>query len=151
MTCVREPSDGDEVEGPFGIAVRFDMVVGKGGRCGGVWWWSGSYQSHLDPDHRHRRSQPETAEFDRMFCARQVFRCFKFVEKLGERVLGAVGPYFVAAAVGLISVGAVCFCKSGPPPTSARGSFVELLERVYQSKSYGQRYPTLGSRRQYAS
>ena len=27
MTCVREPSDGDEVDGPFAIAVRFDMMV----------------------------------------------------------------------------------------------------------------------------
>jgi len=31
MICVREPSDGDEVEGPPRTAVRFDMVVGGGG------------------------------------------------------------------------------------------------------------------------
>jgi len=58
-----------------------------------------------------------------MFCARQVFRCFKFVEKLGERFVGAVGPYFVATAIILISVGAVCFCTSGPPSTSPHSLF----------------------------
>lgn len=105
-------------------------------------------ESHLDPDHRHRTNQPGTAE---MFCARQVFRCFKFVEKLGERLLGAVGPYFVATALSLISVGTVCFCTSSSPPTSARRLFTELLECVYQSKSYCQRCPTPGLRRQYAS
>lgn len=32
MICVREPSEGDEVDGPLSIAVRFDMVVtGSGG------------------------------------------------------------------------------------------------------------------------
>jgi len=62
-------------------------------------------------------AQHEAKETSRMFCARQVFRCFKFIEKLGERLVGAVGPYFVAAAVILISVGAVCFCTSGSPPT----------------------------------
>ena len=72
-------------------------------------------------------NQTGTAEISRMFCARQVFACFKSIEKLGERLVGAVGPYFVAAALSLISVGAVCFCTSSPPPpTSARGSFTEL-------------------------
>lgn len=61
-----------------------------------------------------------------MFCARQVFACFKSIEKLGERLVSAVGPYFVAAALSLISVGAVCFCTFSPPPTSARGLFTEL-------------------------
>ena len=28
MTCVREPSDGDEVDGPPATAVRFDIVAG---------------------------------------------------------------------------------------------------------------------------
>ena len=83
-------------------------------------WWSGSDQSHLDPDHRHRRSQPETEEIDKMFCARQVFRCFKLIEKFGERFVGAVGPYFVATAVVLISVGAVCFCASSLPPVGSQ-------------------------------
>lgn len=49
-----------------------------------------------------------------MFCARLVFRCFRSVEKLGERLVGAVGPYFVATAVALISLGVVCFCTSRP-------------------------------------
>ena len=81
------------------------------------WWWWLESQHHLDQDHRHRRSTARDCRNRRMFCARQVFRCFKFIEKLGERVVGAVGPYFVAAAVILISVGAVCFCTSCSPPT----------------------------------
>lgn len=62
----------------------------------------------------------------RMFIAHLVFRCFRFVEKVGERFLGAVGPYFVAAAVALISTGVVCFCTSGSHPTSPHMLFVEL-------------------------
>ena len=73
-------------------------------------------------------------EIDRMFCARQVFRCFKYVEKLGERLVGAVGPYFVATALSMISVGVVCFCTSCSPPTSARKMF-ELLA-MCTSRSY---------------
>lgn len=67
-----------------------------------------------------------------MFCARQVFRCFKFVEKLGERLVGAVGPYFVAAALSLISVGVVCFCTSDLPPMSVRRLFIDTCT----SRSY---------------
>jgi palmitoyltransferase len=39
-----------------------------------------------------------------------VFRCFRAVERIGDRVTGAAGPFFVALAVGLIGTGAVCFC-----------------------------------------
>ena len=45
-------------------------------------------------------------------CTRLVFRCFKKLERLGDRLTGAAGPVFVALAVILISVGAFCFCKS---------------------------------------
>lgn len=31
MVCVREPSEGDEVDGPFAIVARFDMVVEENG------------------------------------------------------------------------------------------------------------------------
>jgi len=115
MVCVREPSDGDEVDGPFGIAVRVDMVVGGGGEDVVA---VGKVTPPLIKTIVIGAAQPRLQK-SRMFCARQVFRCFKFIEKLGERFVGAVGPYFVAAAVILISVGAVCFCTSGSPPTSA--------------------------------
>ncbi|KAJ6572634.1 DHHC palmitoyltransferase-domain-containing protein [Mycena sp. CBHHK59/15] len=44
-----------------------------------------------------------------MMCSRTVFRCFKALERLGDRITGAAGPYFVAFAAILISLGAVCF------------------------------------------
>ncbi|KAJ7253530.1 DHHC palmitoyltransferase-domain-containing protein [Mycena rebaudengoi] len=44
-----------------------------------------------------------------MFCSRTVFRCFKTLERLGDRITGAAGPYFVAFAVILVGLGTVCF------------------------------------------
>ncbi|KAF8126947.1 DHHC palmitoyltransferase-domain-containing protein [Boletus edulis] len=44
-----------------------------------------------------------------MFCARQVFRCFKWVERVGDQITGAAGPYFVGLAVILISLGILSF------------------------------------------
>ncbi|KAF8869537.1 DHHC palmitoyltransferase-domain-containing protein [Mucidula mucida] len=44
-----------------------------------------------------------------MICSRTVFRCFKALERLGDRITGAAGPYFVGLAVLLISTGAICF------------------------------------------
>ncbi|EKM58574.1 uncharacterized protein PHACADRAFT_89055 [Phanerochaete carnosa HHB-10118-sp] len=44
-----------------------------------------------------------------MICAKQVFRCFKWIERAGDRLTGAAGPVFVALAVVLLSVGAACF------------------------------------------
>jgi palmitoyltransferase len=44
-------------------------------------------------------------------CSRVVFRCFKALERLGDRITGAAGPFFVAFAVILISLGTVCFCQ----------------------------------------
>lgn len=46
-----------------------------------------------------------------MICARCVFRCFKWVERAGDRITGAAGPYFVGLAVILISLGALGFCE----------------------------------------
>ena len=45
------------------------------------------------------------------WCTRQVFRCFKTVERIGDRITGAAGPVFVALAVVLLSIGAFCFCE----------------------------------------
>ncbi|KAF9069422.1 zf-DHHC-domain-containing protein [Rhodocollybia butyracea] len=44
-----------------------------------------------------------------MICSKTVFRCFKALERLGDRVTGAAGPYFVGFAVILISAGIICF------------------------------------------
>ncbi|KAJ7759461.1 hypothetical protein DFH07DRAFT_1023886 [Mycena maculata] len=44
-----------------------------------------------------------------MMCSRVVFRCFKTLERLGDRLTGAAGPFFVAFAVILIGLGIVCF------------------------------------------
>ncbi|KAJ3857942.1 DHHC palmitoyltransferase-domain-containing protein [Lentinula lateritia] len=44
-----------------------------------------------------------------MFCSKTVFRCFKTLERLGDRVTGAAGPFFVGLAVILISAGTICF------------------------------------------
>ena len=56
--------------------------------------------------------QPNTHVAVAMTCARAVFRCFKVVERCADRVTGAAGPYFVALAVVLITLGAICFCRS---------------------------------------
>ncbi|KAJ7472609.1 zf-DHHC-domain-containing protein, partial [Mycena latifolia] len=44
-----------------------------------------------------------------MICSRTVFRCFKALERFGDRITGAAGPFFVAFAVALIGLGTVCF------------------------------------------
>ncbi|KAJ3778627.1 DHHC palmitoyltransferase-domain-containing protein [Lentinula raphanica] len=44
-----------------------------------------------------------------MFCSKTVFRCFKTLERLGDRITGAAGPFFVGLAVILISAGTICF------------------------------------------
>ncbi|KAF7296177.1 Palmitoyltransferase [Mycena chlorophos] len=44
-----------------------------------------------------------------MFGARTVFRCFKALERLGDRITGAAGPFFVALAVILTTLGTACF------------------------------------------
>ncbi|KAF9559286.1 zf-DHHC-domain-containing protein [Agrocybe pediades] len=44
-----------------------------------------------------------------MVCERTVFRCFKTLERWGNAITGAAGPYFVGLAVILISMGVVCF------------------------------------------
>ncbi|KAF8910477.1 DHHC palmitoyltransferase-domain-containing protein [Gymnopilus junonius] len=44
-----------------------------------------------------------------MICARQVFRCFKTLERWGNIITGKAGPYFVGLAVILLSMGIVCF------------------------------------------
>ncbi|KAI9574042.1 DHHC palmitoyltransferase-domain-containing protein [Boletus coccyginus] len=44
-----------------------------------------------------------------MICTRHVFRCFKWMERAGDRITGAAGPYFVGLAVILISLGTLSF------------------------------------------
>lgn len=46
-----------------------------------------------------------------MVCERTVFRCFKTLERWGNAITGAAGPYFVGLAVILISMGVICFCE----------------------------------------
>ncbi|KAI0819261.1 DHHC palmitoyltransferase-domain-containing protein [Trametes gibbosa] len=43
------------------------------------------------------------------WCAKYVFRCFKCLERAGDRLTGAAGPVFVTLAVVLLSVGVFCF------------------------------------------
>ncbi|TDL20767.1 zf-DHHC-domain-containing protein [Rickenella mellea] len=42
-------------------------------------------------------------------CSRAVFRCFRWMEKMGDRITGAAGPFFVGLAIILMSVGVVAF------------------------------------------
>ncbi|KAI0696954.1 zf-DHHC-domain-containing protein [Cytidiella melzeri] len=44
-----------------------------------------------------------------MICAKQVFCCFKWIERAGDRITGAAGPFFISLAVCLLSTGVVCF------------------------------------------
>ncbi|KAJ7048655.1 DHHC palmitoyltransferase-domain-containing protein [Mycena amicta] len=44
-----------------------------------------------------------------MICARTVFRCFKALERLADRLTGAAGPFFVTFAVLLTGLGTACF------------------------------------------
>ncbi|KIM80330.1 hypothetical protein PILCRDRAFT_97949 [Piloderma croceum F 1598] len=44
-----------------------------------------------------------------MICARYIFRCFKWLERLGDKVTGAAGPFFVGFAVLLLSTGTISF------------------------------------------
>ncbi|KAF8150156.1 DHHC palmitoyltransferase-domain-containing protein [Crassisporium funariophilum] len=55
-----------------------------------------------------------------MICAKQVFRCFKTLERWGNKITGAAGPYFVGLAVILITLGTVCFFDVIAPSLSFR-------------------------------
>ena len=46
-----------------------------------------------------------------MICAKRVFSCFKTIERWGNKITGAAGPFFVALAVILITLGTICFCE----------------------------------------
>ncbi|KAF5334722.1 hypothetical protein D9758_017361 [Tetrapyrgos nigripes] len=53
---------------------------------------------------------PSTAAAEtKMFCQKQVIGCFKTLEKWGDRLTGAAGPFFVTFAIVLISMGALSF------------------------------------------
>ena len=53
---------------------------------------------------------PYPPHFYSMICAKRVFRCFKTIERWGNYITGAAGPFFVGLAVLLMSMGTVCFC-----------------------------------------
>ncbi|KAJ7587347.1 DHHC palmitoyltransferase-domain-containing protein, partial [Mycena floridula] len=44
-----------------------------------------------------------------MICSRTVFRCFKTLERWGDRLTGAAGPFFVGMAIVLIGTGTISF------------------------------------------
>lgn len=44
-----------------------------------------------------------------MICAKQVFRCFRCLERAGDKLTGAAGPVFVTLGAVLLSTGAFCF------------------------------------------
>lgn len=50
-----------------------------------------------------------------MICARRVFRCFRRLERFADRITGAAGPWFVALAIILISLGSLSFFTIVPP------------------------------------
>lgn len=44
----------------------------------------------------------------------RVVRCCQWLERAGERLTGAIGPFFIALAVFLMSLGCFCFCEYMP-------------------------------------
>lgn len=46
-----------------------------------------------------------------MICSKTVFRCFKTLERWGDKITGAAGRYFVILAVCLTTLGTVVFCE----------------------------------------
>ncbi|TRM66858.1 DHHC palmitoyltransferase-domain-containing protein [Schizophyllum amplum] len=54
------------------------------------------------------------------FCSGQVFRCFKTLERLGDKVTGFAGPWFVGLAWLLILYGVLCFLDVVLPTLSAK-------------------------------
>ncbi|KAF8643163.1 hypothetical protein AX16_009206 [Volvariella volvacea WC 439] len=44
-----------------------------------------------------------------MICSKTVFRCFKKIERWGDRLTGAAGKYFVMLAIVLLALGTACF------------------------------------------
>lgn len=43
--------------------------------------------------------------------SRAVFRCFRWVERMGDKLVGAAGPLFVTLAICLIVMGLFAFCE----------------------------------------
>lgn len=62
-----------------------------------------------------------------MICARRVFRCFRRLERFADRITGAAGPWFVALAIILISLGSLSFCKLTLAFTSGLSCLPELI------------------------
>nr|GAT46352.1 Zf-DHHC-domain-containing protein [Mycena chlorophos] len=58
---------------------------------------------------RHLTSKTTASPVETMLGPRFVFRCFKTLERWGDRIAGSAGPFFVALAVLLTGMGTVCF------------------------------------------
>ncbi|KAF5334711.1 hypothetical protein D9758_017357 [Tetrapyrgos nigripes] len=61
---------------------------------------------------------PTAAAETKMFCQKQVIGCFKTLEKWGDRLTGAAGPFFVTFAIVLISMGALSFYAEPMQPAT---------------------------------
>ncbi|KAL1748248.1 DHHC palmitoyltransferase-domain-containing protein [Schizophyllum fasciatum] len=59
-------------------------------------------------------------------CSGRVFRCFKYLERLGDKITGFAGPWFVGLAWLLISYGVLCFLDVVLPSLSAKVLTVPL-------------------------
>ena len=78
-----------------------------------------------------------------MICAKQVFRCFKKLERAGDALTGAAGPLFVFLAVLLLSIGAFCFCEHRvvfTPPVVLIGHVSKLKSSFPRFAGHGYRY-----------
>jgi len=67
----------------------------------------------VDDDHLLKTSSsPSITRIMPGACPRFVFSCFKRVERWGDRLTGAAGPFFVAIATLLFILGTLCFRMS---------------------------------------
>ncbi|KAF7302922.1 Palmitoyltransferase [Mycena kentingensis (nom. inval.)] len=83
------------------------MQVGKQEKVTAAQQLADDHHQRLAADSRRRpRSRRAPSA---MICARTVFRCFKVLERIGDRVTGAAGPVFVTFAVLLVGLGTTCF------------------------------------------
>ena len=70
------------------------------------------------PTQRHRLARLFLPEMPGVLSGR-VFRCFKTLERLGDKITGFAGPWFVALAWILLSYGVLCFLDVVLPTLSA--------------------------------
>ena len=70
------------------------------------------------PPQRHRLARLFLPEMPGVLSGR-VFRCFKTLERLGDKITGFAGPWFVALAWILLSYGVLCFLDVVLPTLAA--------------------------------